>query len=346
MIQRWMLHRTLALGALLLFLTTAAQAQDAPTLSTPIPSTATFRIAPSPIQADGSKFLLLVDLGGGATLKYVARREDLQTRLRKQFDLVVAANKREHAANRALLNGADEVEQETRDLQRTQRELQQQLTDSSQTVMLMLGKVQPRPTPTPAPSPSPAPSPAPAPAAVEAIAKGSEVAANPSRVAAIEASGPHSAEDVVARTDPEQQGLLSLPFDPTNITVTLNKAASAADGSKLDLSVLVGGMPLHYTANREDWAIFQSNGLSFAQAAGDEIRAEGETIRALVARLEERRNLVSANVADLQEGLRISKQNTDMLALIIKSQKRSKWERIIEQIPSIAGIIALAITSR
>jgi hypothetical protein len=342
-----MLHRTLALSALLLFLATAAQAQDTPTLSTPIPSTATFRIAASPTQADGSKFLLLVDLGGGATLKYVARREDLQIRLRKQFDLVVAANKREHAANLSLLRGADEIEGETRDLQRTQRELQQQLTDSSQTVMLMLGKVQPRPSPTPSPSPSPSPSPKLSalspPAAVEAIADGSAIAANPSRVAAIEAAGPHSAEDVVARTDPEQQGLLSLPLDPSNIVVTLNRPASAADGSKLDLSVIVGGMPLHYTANREDWAIFQSNSLSFAKAAGDEIKAEGETIRALVARLEERRNLVSANIADLQEGLRLSKQNTDMLALIIKSQKRSTWERIVDQIPSIAGIIALAI---
>ncbi len=326
-------------------LSLVARAQlQRPSGTTTIPAGAILSVGQGS-QPDGSKFLLLVT-AGGRTMKYVARRQDLNDQIKNAINKLDKDNRATYASNGTTQQEIERRQQELDTLVASQRSLQQDLSTSQETAALMLANVKrsanaaapPGPGAVPAPPPAPGPPPAPAPLDISAIPSAAQV------IEEIESSGPGTAQDVVTEVDPLQRGLLSLPVNSGDSVTFDGGQTNKADGSIIYVVVMVGGFEQHYVAFREDWAIYFRNEFKAELAIRDILKQESNALATESKLIGQNRTLLAANISDLQQALRLSKQNQDTLAMILKAQKRSKLEHFIEQIPSIAGIIAIAIT--
>jgi hypothetical protein len=330
--RRTVLSHTLITCGLVVFLSAAARGQARPTIPTPVDrATAEMRIEPAHVSADGSEFLLLVRLRGGMVLKYLAQRQDLVDQINQLVSDLDAENANAEAAADGLIATAASRQEDVNQLLSMKNMLLEGLATSDRNEARLRRRA--------------------GGAGAGGDAAGGDVAAGPpatplstSLTARYKYTGPKTVEEFVAEDDPNTAVLLSLPINFDALRFNFDETRpDEPDGTRLMLAADVGGVSLKFVASREDYARFVRDQVDRRLYLKNQLALLTTNRNTQIQLLEEKRDILTADVSDLSRALQLSRENIETLETILKTQKRSSWERLIEAVPSIAGIIALAI---
>jgi len=302
--------------------------QEAPRLSIPIdPSQASLEIDPEHIRPDGSQFLLLVRVGGSAPLKYVASREDRVRWFQQQWNDLIAEGKALTERIGVLKQEGASLRQKVSELEASKTDLLQTLTAAKKTEVRLRQGVRADSETEPGSEPAEGES-APGGAGERTVATSTSV------------------EAAIAEEDAESGArLLTLPIAPGEVELRINPERIRPDGSEFQLLVKTGGIELKYVASREDVVLDQNEQFGLQLKLVHRLREQVDTLEATNRLLEEKIAILGEDVEDLGRAVQLTQQNIQMLQAVLKAQKPSGWQRFIEVLPAIVGIISVAIAS-
>lgn len=139
---------------------------------------------------------------------------------------------------------------------------------------------------------------------------------------------------------PAAPGLLTLPI-PDNAKLQITR--TTPDGSELLLHVTMGGVVLRYVASREDAVARTVEQFELLTADRDALQARNRELQLQGQQLGAKADLLADDVTDIKRGVALAKQNLAQLEIIIQAQRTPWWQVLIEVLPTIASIAALAV---
>ncbi len=300
-------------------------------LSIPVPEDAALEIVRDRIRPDGSQFLVLVRIGGSSPIKYVASREDVVQALKQQLAALAEFNSLSETSLGNLKEQQSDLEKQVRALVANKADLLQALAVAKQSQAELESAL---------PVPEAAPSAATGEGANEEGSSGASGATSTTGTAAREAEPAASSVEEVLEAEPARAGLLSLPIDPDNVRLEMGR--SRPDGSQFQLFVRSGGIQLQYVASRNDVVLKRDEELKLQLALHNLYERRLANTRTQNQLLDQKKSLLRADVADLQQAVQVSRQNIEILTRAIEAQKKSPFEIFIGVLPAIVGIIAVA----
>jgi hypothetical protein len=338
-------YRLLLRGSVLVgLLAASAWAQ---TLSIPIdPANTTLEMGRR--RPDGTQFVLSVRISGSPPIRYVASREDMVRRQAEQFSELMKLNDAETKRGELLSSIAQQKQAKVDQLERSKADLMEQLSNAQAASTRARGRVKASDTDTEKASSTSAAE-VPSGGAGTLISLRSESASatttgTPTSTSQVPSNPPAQPKaDAESAIDqlPAQPDLLPIAI-PDDATLKIAPNKIRPDGSQLVLELALGGIHLNYIANREDVVGTQVEQYRLQSALRNSLGARNVALESQNAQLDAKADLLEADVTDLRRGLSLAKQNMAQLAEILKAQRRPWWQALVEALPTVAGIAALA----
>ena len=288
---------------------------------------------------DGSQFVLNVRVEGSPPIRYVALREEAARRETDDLSNLRTLVDTEKQRSEGLRKDIEEKTVRVSLLEQSKTELMDELFKAQVASKRARKRVKSAPDAGTEPS-----------GASEGTAaeKASTPSVTPTAATAPseEQSKPNSLVVNVANADaaldrlPAAPGLLTLPI-PDNAKLQITR--STPDGSELLLHVTMGGVVLRYVASREDAVARTVEQFELLTADRDALQARNRELQLQGQQLGAKADLLAVDVTDLKRGVVLAKQNLAQLEIIIQAQRTPWWQVLIEVLPTIASIAALAV---
>ena len=309
-------------GAVALLLTATLWAQSQ-LISVPIdPAVAKLEIGKR--RPDGTQFVLLVTLSGSPPIRFVASREDAVQRQIQQFTEITKLNEAEEKRLAIVRGMVAQKQAKVTELTDSKNDLMNELSKAQSVIGRARRQVHAesaaaaQATPPTGTMPSPAPPPP----------------ATPS-------TPPAANADAQLDQIPGLADLVTIPV-PDNAVLRIVPETMRPNGTQFALELTAGGIHLRYVASREDVVATQIEQFQLQTALRSRLEAENRNLEAQSVQLDAKSAILEVDVMDLRSAVVQAKENMIQLAEILKAQRPKWWEIMLQALPTIAGIAALA----